>query len=388
MKKNSILLILLIFWIQLFCIANSQQCCEECIADLKINNYFNIRVFKSPWISNYTGFCESTFNRNGTCCNQKDLEYYSKIWLSRIEFSLNNTVSQIIEFDSALLFLAQIKKYVYTNEKKILASKKMKKDELDDFKKSLISYHEGVHNFAFKKKALKKNLKSCHLSLNEIRMNALCMRCSSQAYKFWDKKKKRYKVNKKTCVKIISSCIEVFAFLAQITTFFKRLTQIRAAVGGKNLEGEGAKGLKVLEINLLKVCAVDPELCVTMKDIYEENCNYFTIGEMNPDIEGEVPTFKDGSRVAGMLADGKDPGKNRLLETGNQLDPKFGYIYVDEKGADLVDDFKFKIMDFQSYGRMKEKGKIGDEGIKVENNFLRLGGVCLGWIGVLFLGLI
>lgn len=129
----------------------SQDCCHECIEDLQVNNYFNIRVFRTPWTSNYTGFCESTFNINGTCCNQKDLEYYAETWLSRVEYSLNNTISQIIEFDSALLFLAQIKHYVLDNEK-ILDSKKMKKEELEDFKESLISYHEGVHNFGFKKK--------------------------------------------------------------------------------------------------------------------------------------------------------------------------------------------------------------------------------------------
>jgi hypothetical protein len=73
------------------------------------------------------------------------------------------------------------------------AKKKISKAQYEDFEKHVLTaLSEGV--FAFYRKEEKANIeaKKCFSALANIRKNALCMRCSGKASKFWDYKGKHY----------------------------------------------------------------------------------------------------------------------------------------------------------------------------------------------------
>ena len=341
-----------------------QKCCPECLEDLTVNQYYNIRIYETPWKSNFTGFCKAVFNRDGTCCNIGDATKYSTIWLNRIEYEMNLTLMEISNFRSSVQFVGMIEDYIEKNEKKILASKKIEKDELEEFKEILKTYEEGSFNFNYKEKILKEKYLICHGYMTNIRKNALCMRCSGVGDKYWNKKEHRYMINNRTCRKILTKCVEVFSYLSEITTFYHRLSQLRSAAHGDNIEGELVKGMSKKTIDLIKICALDETLCLNNHDLMDLFCRQITVGERNPDIEGEVATLKDGDRVVNRIVDGLDIGKRRrILHDDHQLPlQKYGFLMTDPKGADLAKMFPHLSVSIEGYHRESDDDFDGKGG--------------------------
>lgn len=74
----------------------------------------------------------------------------------------------------------------------------------------------------------------------------------------------------------------------------RRLSQFREALKGEDVRTTYSKGMLRSEINFMKACAMDKDFCKEKKEMYEKVCSFVTLGEMNPDLEGERSTLVDG----------------------------------------------------------------------------------------------
>jgi hypothetical protein len=185
------------------------------------------------------------------------------------------------------------------------------------------------------------------------------MRCSGKATKFWDSAKKNYLVDKGTCHNIIDACVETFAYMSEGMTFMRRLSQFRDALKGEDVRTTYAKGMLKKDYNFFKACSLDIEFCKSKKNIYEKVCSFVTLGDMNPDIEGERSTLVDGELVARRISLGLDPSKDTLFRRRILADkPKpppswWGFLKVDEeKGADLLYGYIYTSLTINGFSRM------------------------------------
>lgn len=112
---------------------SQQQCCEECLKPLRENEFYNIKTFADPFKSNFTGFCQDSFTREGTCCDQNDASQYTKNWLRNIKIKVNSTLGVLEKFDLGVEFVHELKKYTTSKKDAILKSKAITKEELEDF---------------------------------------------------------------------------------------------------------------------------------------------------------------------------------------------------------------------------------------------------------------
>lgn len=291
-------------------------CCEECIFQFKENNWYNVKVYDQPKNSNFTGFCSKPFNNYGTCCDQHDATQYAKNWLKSVKQRVKASTEMLDKFRFAIENLGNVKNYVKKNEEKILKSKAISKKELEDFKIEIEGYTSGVHDFGFREKYLKEDLSGCYEKLIELRAGAVCLRCSGKGSQYYDKATNRLKISKQTCRPIVSSCVRIFSYFAEVTTFFRRVAQLRKSENGTLRQGTRASGLLSKDLNLLRVCASDLKSCTAKEDLYIGVCKLIGLGELTPNIEGEVETFLDGFEAVNLLALGKKIGSRRLLSSG------------------------------------------------------------------------
>lgn len=292
-------------------------CCNECIFQFKENNWYNVRVYDQPKNSNFTGFCAKSFNNYGTCCDQHDATQYAKNWLKSVKQRVKASTDMLDKFRFAIENLDKVKEYIKKNEKKILKSKAISKKELDDFKIEINGYSQGVHDFGFREKFLKDDLSVCYEKLIELRAGAVCLRCSGKGSQYYDKKLNRLKISKQTCRPIISSCVRIFSYFAEVTTFFKRMAQLRKSENGTLRQGTRASGLLSKDLSLLRVCASDLKACTSEEDLYIGVCKLIGLAELTPNIEGEVETFLDGFEAINLLALGKKIGSRRILSSAS-----------------------------------------------------------------------
>jgi len=337
-----------------------QACCKECIAQMKENSWYNVKTFDEPKKSNYTGFCKVAFNKEGTCCDQKDAAQYAVNWLKSVKQRVNATKAAMYKFRNSLEYVDKIQAYIKKNKKAILKAKKIiKKKELEDFGKELENYSKGVHNFAEREVALNDNLERCYSTLITYRANSICMRCSGKASEFYDKKKKKLKILKDVCKPLIKQCARVFTYFAEVTTFYHRMAQLRKAAKGVVTETAKAKGLLSTDLNALRICADDPDACLKNEALMYRNCKLVGLAELSPDVEGEVWTIEDGYKAVTQLALGKKINKLRrfirLLGKSSSKKSsskssgsgkkkkvkgiKYGFITPIGSGADIIHDF-------------------------------------------------
>lgn len=92
---------------------------------------------------------------------------------------------------------------------------------------------------------------------------------------------------------------------------------------------------------MLKLCANDKLNCIKSKQIYEGVCKVYSLGDYFPDLEGDVGNINDGSRAVNLVAEKLDPGKRRILAP-KKVEPRFGFLKINKKGADLSKDFSHK----------------------------------------------
>lgn len=308
-----------------------------------------VTLYKSDWKSTYTGFCRNVFNRDGSCCDPESLEAYSNAWVKRLDVKLDQTLEILPSFRVAIQSISEIRKFVKAKKDDILKAKaKISEEQLKDFEENILpALSEGLFDFAGKETRMRVVAVKCKDYLQTLRKNAICMRCSGKGSLFWDAKDQKYLVKKSTCFGIIDNCIESFSYFSEVTTFMKRLSQIRVALKGEDIRTAHSKGMLRKDINFIKACELDLDYCKETKAIYEKVCSFVTLAHSNADLEGDQPTMIDGELTAIRINAGKDPSKNDLFDRILEDTPKpapswWGFLKVDDdKGADLIDGFPY-----------------------------------------------
>lgn len=378
------------FWIFFLVVSNiinliSCRCCNECIFQFKENNWYNVKLFDEPKNSNYTGFCASTFNEYGTCCDQHDVTQYSKNWLKSIKQRVKASVEFLPKFKNSIQNLDKISTYIKKNENAILKSKALTKKELDDFKLEIKNYAEGVHDLSSREEKLKGDLEKCYGKLIDLRAGAVCLRCSGKSSHFYNKILNKLIISKQACRPVIKSCLSIFSYFAEVTTFYRRMSQIRKSAKGSLRPGTRASGLLSKDLSLLRVCGSNLKACTSKEELYVNVCKLIGLAELTPDIEGEVETFMDGFEAVNLITLGKSPGGRRMLASSgggsgdvkNGKDKKknkekkevekrprnllIGYVLPSNDGADFEKRFNASVevvTDFGVLTAIKIKGEM------------------------------
>lgn len=117
-------------------------------------------------------------------------------------------------------------------KKKEITKNAMTAAQFDDFMLQLTSYTEGHHFFGERELEFNNTVESCLYNLIEARTNAVCFRCSGNFKTFFDKQSGGIMASEKTCMQLVGNCSTVFAFNSEINTFYRRISQIKQALGG------------------------------------------------------------------------------------------------------------------------------------------------------------
>ena len=291
-------------------------CCKACVEDLKDSYLGSVKVYpKLMKPKNLTGYCSLIFKRDGACCNNTDLYTYAGKWLSKMKATVNKTLEMSSHFKTSLEFISDIKDYIKANEARIKKSKLWRKGELGQFKQQLKDYSLGVIDFSLIHKSMELSKEDCYRTIYTLRSNALCMRCSGAAIAFWRKKENKYAVRKDNCKLLVEQCSTLFSFMAEVSTYFRRLSILvkdpKKKV--KKSEHDEITGFGRNDLNQFLKCASNRKSCDELK-----LCEYFTLHEINPDVEGSVRIFKEGILANLKIIKGRSQGpgkdKKRLLE--------------------------------------------------------------------------
>ena len=317
-----------------------EECCEECLVGLKKNK--KVVVYDKPKVleNHDFEFCKNPFRNFETCCEKESLWVFTKGWAYDKKQELNQTRALISQFKSLMKYTDILLKYTEDNEKRLKKNigKFMDKEDLDDFKNILKSYQISVFDYDQKQIAFEQDLNICYSTLTSIRINTLCLRCSSKSStkKFFEKKK--IKIKERTCSKIMIDCGRVFSLLAEVTTFYARFKQIREINLKKGLSGV-AKGLRQIDLIRLSLCANNLAGCLDNRELLQLNCErVVALFDKNVEVEGDLETWEHGYRMARDilmksvdLADlkGDDKGSGKIERKLNDL----GMVAVDEKNG-------------------------------------------------------
>lgn len=359
--------VVLVFLASALHVYSQQTCCSECLKDLQSNSFFNVRTYtQSVKNDQYTGFCAIPFKREGACCDQADALQYTKNWLKSIKAQVNSSKILVSRFQNHLQFVKQINEYVKRNETAYIASGKITKEELDDFKNMTDFYSQGVHNFQDRVMNHNKSAEDCYKLLFVVRANSVCLRCSGFASNYWNTTTKIYNVTKDTCKAVMTVCAPYFGLTAEVTTFYRRLAQLRYADKASPTIGASSVGFMQPILDHLRVCALSPSRCNSTEQNWLNTCHNLTFHIENVDLEGDSATIEDGTLALEYIAQNITPGKTRLLEdvynslrefkvTMNRLladnatanatgpvpaDPKFGFVDGNgTNGADLLTNY-------------------------------------------------
>lgn len=145
----------------------------------------------------------------------------------------------------------------------------------------LEDYSVNLYDFDLAQKLFEDGLEKCYTDVYRFRTNGLCLRCSGVADSFWDPKLGVYKIKKDNCRRLSNSCFQVFSFMAEAQTFFKRLSQIKKWAGGKLTEEDKVKGFDYRSLVNFRSCIVDRKKC---DELFI--CNLFSLNRINHEIEG------------------------------------------------------------------------------------------------------
>lgn len=288
-------------------------CSKPAIKELKENLYYNVKLFDSPKKESSGGFCNQVWMEKGTCCNEKDAEQFTLNWLDTVKNNANSTRMVVPLFKRSLGYVDIVKKALVKDKAKIVSKNGMTQPEYDDFMLQLNSYIESIQFFQDRETAYNMTVEKCYANLYELRANMMCLRCSGDFEIFHNKAKNTVMVSEETCQMLISNCSSVFAYNAEIHTFFRRMQQIKSGLGGA-VSGATTGGLKWAEINALKICDSDVFSCLRDEVLLSDTCWEISSANTNADIEGEIGVWIDGMKALRNLALGRDmKGSKRML---------------------------------------------------------------------------
>lgn len=82
-----------------------------------------------------------------------------------------------------------------------------------------------------------------------------------------------------------------------------------------SVAGGHGDGLFWSDIMKLKMCASDMKSCLEDDAMLKDICSHFTIGDMNPDVEGDSNTWNDGLKaIKNIVLDRPMNSSRRILE--------------------------------------------------------------------------
>jgi hypothetical protein len=120
-------------------------------------------------------------------------------------------------------------------------------------------------------------------------------------------------------------------------------------MGGSTSPSHG-DGLFWKDVLKLKICAADLNSCLSDDKMLHEICGHFTVGDMNPDVEGDSNTWTDGLKaIRNMVLDKPMKGSRRVLE-----ESKLNSLIEAAEKINLVSSRNFKMIDEQTEpGRLR-----------------------------------
>lgn len=79
----------------------------------------------------------------------------------------------------------------------------------------------------------------CFIALNKVRGNALCLRASGLASRFYDSGSKNYFIHREVCEEVIPKCSKTFISIIKLQRFVTLLVNFKYAFTQSNEETEG-----------------------------------------------------------------------------------------------------------------------------------------------------
>lgn len=198
-------------------------CSKVGTGDLKANPYYNVKVYDKVQKKANGTFCQQTWTTNGGCCSSKDASQFAQNWLKAVKKNANATKEIMPIFKSSLEYLGAIKAYAQKNKATIVRKGEMTSKQFEDFNLQIQNYIEGIHFFSSKEEAYNNTLEDCYKSIYNMRANGVCLRCSGDFDSFYDTSHKSIKVDDSTCKQLVGNCTDVFAYNAEINSYYRRL---------------------------------------------------------------------------------------------------------------------------------------------------------------------
>lgn len=321
------------------------SCSKEGTIDLKQNTYYNVKVYDKPQTKGNGTFCNEVWTKNGGCCATKDAAQFATNWLHAVKKNANSTRVIMPIFKNSLEYINVVKAYSVKN-KATITKKEMTTKQYDDYQGMLTNYIEGIHFFSDREEAYNQTLEKCYETLYTLRANAVCLRCSGNFGDFYNKKQNAIDTSEETCKTLVGNCTKVFAYNAEINTFFRRLQQMKAAAGG-HISETHSKGMLFSEVMQFKMCASDLTSCMADEKMLHSICWEFTAGDMNPDVEGDSNVWTDGLKAM------RDIVLGRKLKHGKRIleENKFNKWIAEVEKVNFYTSRNYKNVDLEANDR-------------------------------------
>lgn len=192
----------------------------------------------------------------------------------------------------------------------------------------------------------------CFTALNIIRGNALCLRTSGAAYKFFDASTDRYFVAPAMCNEVVPVCAPVFYHQMKVNRVLNVMIQIGAVMDSTadttTLRDDTASDSEVTQWKECKDAEKDG--CLAKTELVKTLCAGISLNDMNPKLEGSVTGSKFAEKSAEKIekgeitektegkarpAGGNPPAATRLRILAGTDGEASGSSSVDANGAGL-----------------------------------------------------
>lgn len=349
------------------------ECCTRCIQNLTSNPFKNVTTYNTPIISDsFLEYktCGKVFNKYGSCCDQEDLYQYIR---SFIEWT-NQWYKKVLDISSSFKIhiksADKIKDYL-TAHKTTLIDNSGNTDQYlnsliaDEWIKMLEGYKIMKDEFLNNDlESAKSHLQKCFTRIATIRVNGLCLRCSSQAVNYFNPSNSTYKVDRSICFDLIDDCLPVYSYLVNITNFYNILVRMKKYKLDQYDLRLGTKGFRIIEFDKLKYLMGNLTIYqnrtgfdFTNGEIFgimRNYCERFSLSQINQDLEASQVLWDVGVEIAqGLISNNEIPpgvadegkgvagvARRRVLENWDfSVNDGLGRIDPEYMGADLMGEF-------------------------------------------------
>ena len=347
-----------------------QYCCPQCtISDSKFRQRYsqlNITKFPSPstveWNSKNDFCSEVVLEDKGSCCSKSEVQST----ISNLVKIMKENLSERYNQQQDNLFLSMQTEEDYKNlrtkiqgdPEKNDKTKKLEIAALDIFKPIYQSqeFAQGISNFM-------KGARICYQSLFTMRVNAVCLSCSSRASQYlWTNSK--YSINEEFCLEVVPDCTTSMLGLFTVSKLIAKGAM--QAIDASEASSETQK--RALEANEFSyrewfLCSTDLKNCIQNKYLFYRLCKYFPLmksssyeysskrllATMSRVQDSPLSYFlevfretneKGNNKEKGRILQGADESDFDVSEDGAELKFKFdnGFIISSDTGSTEIKD--------------------------------------------------